>query len=87
MNDLDAVHDVIDMIASQSGVSIESSAANELQLSKHLPPNRLAGKFIDGKDAIELGIEPIVYMREFMKEKRLSEELVIKVEEGQRMSA
>ena len=86
MNDLDAVHDVIDMIASAKS-SDSSSSSTELQLSKHLPPNRLAGKFIDGKDAIELGIEPIVYMREFMKEKRLSEELVMKVEEGQRMSA
>ena len=86
MNDLDTVHDVIDMIASAKS-SDSSSSSNELQLSKHLPPNRLAGKFIDGKDAIELGIEPIVYMREFMKEKRLSEELVVKVEEGQKMSA
>ena len=82
MNDLDAVHDLIDMIASQSGVSIDASAANELQLSKHLPPNRLAGKAINGKDAIELGIEPIVYMREFMKEKRLSDRLVKRVEQS-----
>ena len=34
-----------------------------------------------GKDAIELGVEPIVYMREFMQEKRLSEGLVERVEQ------
>lgn len=80
MNDLDAVHDVVDMIAT-------SSASNELQLSKHLPPNRLAGQKFNGKDAIELGTEPIVYMRELMKEKRLSEVLVERVEQGSRMAA
>mmetsp|Transcript_36158 Transcript_36158/g.61650 ORF Transcript_36158/g.61650 Transcript_36158/m.61650 type:complete len:633 (-) Transcript_36158:118-2016(-) len=75
MNDLDAVHDIVDMISEQ-----RTSKTNELQLSKHLPPNRLAGKKISGKDAIEMGTEPIVYMREFMKEKRLSDELVERVE-------
>jgi len=74
MNDLDAVHDIVDMIAERS------TGDNELRLSKHLPPNRLQGREIDGKNAIELGIEPIVYMREFMKEKRLSDELVERVE-------
>jgi len=81
MNDLDAVHDLIDMIASQS------SDSNELQLAKHLPPNKLVGKSINGKDAIELGIEPIVYMREFMKDKRLSEGLVERVEQVKKMNA
>ncbi|KAL9189407.1 hypothetical protein ACHAXT_009082 [Thalassiosira profunda] len=71
MNDLDAVQDIVDMIATKS---------SELELSKHLPPNRLGGRTIDGRDAIDLGTEPIVYMREFMKEKRLSEELVGRVE-------
>lgn len=74
MNDLDAVHDLVEMIGSASG--------NELALSKHLPPNRLAGKSIDGRDAIEVGTEPIVYMREFMQEKRLSDGLVERVEQG-----
>jgi len=73
MNDLDAVQDIVDMIASES--------SNELQLSKHLPPNRLGGQKINGNDAIELGVEPIVYMREFMKDKRLSEGLVERVEQ------
>mmetsp|Transcript_1394 Transcript_1394/g.2482 ORF Transcript_1394/g.2482 Transcript_1394/m.2482 type:complete len:632 (+) Transcript_1394:149-2044(+) len=73
MNDLDAVHDIVDMIS-------ESSANNELQLLKHLPPNRLQGQKINGKSAIELGIEPIVFMREFMQKKKLSDELVERVE-------
>jgi len=82
MNDLDAVQDVMDMIGQQS-----SSSNLELQLSKHLPPNKLAGMSINGKDAIELGTMPIVYMREFMIEKRLSEELVKRVEQQGRMAA
>lgn len=73
MNDLDAVQDIVDMIA-------ESSGKTELELSKHLPPDRLRGQSIDGKDAIELGIEPIMYMRHFMKEKRLSDALVERLE-------
>ncbi|KAL7528846.1 hypothetical protein ACHAWF_002731, partial [Thalassiosira exigua] len=71
MNDLDAVHDLVDMI---------SDGANEVRLKKHLPPNKLGGKKINGRDAIELGSEPIVYMRDFMKEKRLSPELVESIE-------
>ena len=73
MNDLDAVHDILDMIG--------QSSTEKWQLSKHLPPNRLAGKFIDGKDAIDLGTEPIIYMREFMRDKRLSDELVERVKQ------
>ncbi len=53
---------------------------DELRLAEHLPPNLLLGKYINGRDAIELRTEPIVYMREFMKGRVLSEELVEKVE-------
>ncbi|KAL7429426.1 hypothetical protein ACHAXH_002040, partial [Discostella pseudostelligera] len=77
MNDLDAVHDILDMIGQSS------NGNNEWQLlSKHLPPNRLAGKLINGRDAIDFGTEPIVFMREFMKEKRLSDVLVERVKQG-----
>ncbi|KAL3770477.1 hypothetical protein ACHAW5_001490 [Stephanodiscus triporus] len=86
MNDLDAVRDIVDMIGRQRS-STTSNARDELRLSRHMPPNRLAGKYIDGKDAIELGTEPIVYMREFMKEKRLGDELVERVERAGRMAA
>ena len=83
MNDLDAVQDIIEMISSSTTNNNNSNTIQlELQLSKHLPPNRLEGKTIEGRDAIDLGTEPIVYMREFMKSKMLSEELVSKIESG-----
>ncbi|KAL3800995.1 hypothetical protein ACHAWO_007104 [Cyclotella atomus] len=77
MNDLEAVQDIVEMISSSSDQQQPS-----LRLSKHLPPNRLEGKKIGGRDAIELGVEPIVYMREFMKSKVLSEDLVRRIEAG-----
>ncbi len=81
MNDLDAVHDILVMIDQSS------TGNNEWQLSKHLPPNRLAGKLINGRDAIDFGTEPIVFMREFMKEKRLSDTLVERVKQGRKTVA
>jgi len=71
MNDLDAVQDIVDAIA---------VPGHELRLAKHLPPVGLTGKMIDGRDAVDLGTEPIMYMREFMKKKRISDDLVDKVE-------
>lgn len=82
MNDLDAVHDIVEMISEGAGGS--AAAGNELRLSKHLPPNRLAGKTINGRDAIDLGTEPIVFMRDFMKTKRLSDGLAERVMMGGR---
>eukprot|EP00956_Cyclotella_meneghiniana_P041451 scaffold227858_cov17-Cyclotella_meneghiniana.AAC.1 len=68
MNDLDAVQDIVDMIIRCQQMDNDTAtdhknaaAANatvnnqRLQLSKHLPPNRLKGKTIGGRDAIELG--------------------------------
>jgi quinolinate synthase len=75
MNDLDAVQDIVEMIQTRG-----SNKNSELSLSKHLPQNRLKGKTIGGRDAIELGSEPIVFMREFMKSKRLSDDLVRRIE-------
>jgi quinolinate synthase len=85
MNDLDAVQDIVDMIDRQQHEQrsmnvVVSSTRDELQLAKHLPPNRLVGKSFNGRDAIDLGTEPIMYMRGFMKDKRLCDELVEKVE-------
>lgn len=85
MNDLDAVHDIVDMIGRQKQQQQQHSmnvisTRDELQLAKHLPPNRLVGKSINGHDAIDLGTEPIMYMRGFMKDRRLCDELVEKVE-------
>eukprot|EP00984_Skeletonema_dohrnii_P021196 scaffold10517_cov118-Skeletonema_dohrnii-CCMP3373.AAC.3 len=77
MNDLDAVQDIVDMIGrSSSG----GSDTLQLQLNKHLPPNKLGGKKINGRDAIDLGTEPIVFMREFMQSKKMSDSLVERIE-------
>eukprot|EP00970_Alexandrium_tamarense_P008093 scaffold1541_cov144-Alexandrium_tamarense.AAC.4 len=54
MNDLDAVHDIVDMIQSMAD---SASGSTKFQLQKHLPPNRLKGKMINGRDVIDLGDE------------------------------
>jgi len=70
MNDLDALMNVLQMV---------EEGGHEERLQKHLPPNRLEGRLIDGKPATELGIEAIMYMRDFMKQKQIPAELVRKV--------
>ena len=70
MNDLDALSDIADMVIRKN---------NELKLQSHLPPQRLIGKKIDGVDAVDLGSEPIMFMRHFMKEKSMSENLIQKL--------
>jgi quinolinate synthase len=69
MNNLDALQDIIDMV----------EQGEEFKLQKHLPPNRLRGRLIDGIDATELGTEAILYMRKFMTGQGLPDELVQKV--------
>ena len=73
MNDLDALMDVIELV--QQG---ESS-----RLQRHLPPNRLRGRLIQGRSATDLGSEPILYMRALMKDGQLPEELVNKIAQRQ----
>jgi len=70
MNDLDALNDIAEMV-------IED--ADDIRLKGHLPPNRLAGKTIDGVNAIELGSEPIMYMRHFMQNKAMDGKLMQKI--------
>lgn len=70
MNDLDALMDVLHLIGSD---------ANGVKLRGHLPPDRLNGKEINGRSAVDLGSESIFYMRQFMSERRLPDELVQKV--------
>lgn len=70
MNDLDALSDIIDMV---------NSKKNEMKLISHLPPQRLQNIKIKGIDAIDLGSEPILHMRYFMKEKSFPNELIEKV--------
>lgn len=72
MNDLDALSDVVNMV---------KEGGNELKLRAHLPPTRLEGQQINGVDATDLGIKPIMYMREFMQQGELSDELVKKIED------
>jgi quinolinate synthase len=74
MNDLDALTDVLEMV---------KNGSND-QLQHHLPPDRLRGKMIDGRSAMDLGTEPIVYMREFSKHQRLPDELVQRVMAGKK---
>jgi quinolinate synthase len=69
MNDLDALQDIIEMV----------DLGQEFKLQKHLPPDRLRGRSIDGIDATELGTEAILYMRKFMTGHGLPDELVQKV--------
>lgn len=68
MNSLDALMDVIEMVKNK-----------DPSLSKHLPPDRLSGRMIQGQPASELGTESIMFMRSFMKENRLPDELVQKI--------
>lgn len=74
MNSLDNLVDVLQLVESAS-----AGGSINLKLSKHLPPNKLGGKLIDGRDAFDLGTESIAYMRHFNKHRKLPEELVHKV--------
>jgi quinolinate synthase len=75
MNDLDALQDIIDMVESANS----GSTKDEIRLKAHLPPNRLRGKQIGGVAAMDLGVESILYMREFMTNKALPDDLVAKI--------
>ncbi len=57
-----------------------ASSKDELCLSGHLSPNQLQGIRIGGRDAVKLGTERITFMRELMRDGRLSNELVERVE-------
>jgi quinolinate synthase len=70
MNDLDRVQDILDMVRTKG---------NEVTLQGHLPPDRLSGRQINGKDAMDLGTEAILYMRNYMQAKALPDELVQKI--------
>ena len=78
MNDVDALTDVVTMIGDGS--------KSETVLRGHLPPARLDGRNINGVPAIDLGVEPILYMREFMNKKTLPSRLCQRVMSGQPIS-
>jgi len=80
MNDLDALNDVVDMVMKQKANG--GAGAEAAELKAFLPPNRVQGKMIGGVSAVELGSEPILFMRQFMQEKCLPEALVKKINGG-----
>jgi quinolinate synthase len=73
MNNLDTLQDIVDMV---------EGGESDLILKSHLPPDRLRGRSINGVPAMELGVESIMHMREFMLNKAMPEELVEKVRNG-----
>jgi len=76
MNDIDALQDIIDLVDDKRQGNDRSRGI----LEKHLPPTRLQGKFINGIEATELGTEAILFMRKFMLNQSMPEELVTKIE-------
>ena len=62
MNDLNVLQNIIDMV---------ESGDKEMTLKAHLPPDRLRGKSINGVKAMDLGVESIMYMKDFMIQKEL----------------
>lgn len=91
MNSIDSVLDLLQMIQEQQQYNNEkqlnhniapttnNNNSNELILLKHLPPNKLRGKLINGISAIELGIQPIMYMRDFNTTKLLPNDLIQRI--------
>eukprot|EP00533_Pseudo-nitzschia_delicatissima_P008067 CAMPEP_0116100338 /NCGR_PEP_ID=MMETSP0327-20121206/12240_1 /TAXON_ID=44447 /ORGANISM="Pseudo-nitzschia delicatissima, Strain B596" /LENGTH=628 /DNA_ID=CAMNT_0003592259 /DNA_START=241 /DNA_END=2130 /DNA_ORIENTATION=- len=75
MNDIDALQDIINLVDDKR----QGDDRSEGILKKHLPPTRLQGKFINGIEATELGTEAILFMRKFMLNQSMPEELVTKV--------
>jgi quinolinate synthase len=74
MNDIDSLQSVVKMVVENG-----AEEKNKKVLDTHLPPQRLAGKVINGRDAVEVGVEPILDMREFMLKSVLSEKLINRV--------
>jgi hypothetical protein len=70
INDLVRVQDILGMVRAEG---------SEVTLQSHLPPNRLLGRQIHGKYAMDLGTEAILDMRQYMQAKSLSDELVQKI--------
>jgi len=75
MNDIDALQDIIDLVDDTRQGDQRSGGI----LKKHLPPTRLQGKFINGVEATELGTEAILFMRQFMLNQSMPEELITKI--------
>ena len=72
MNDIDKLCDVVDMVRDISN----GDSKHELTLQRHASPHRLQGKVLNGVSATDFGVQPILYMRKFMNEEQLSDDLV-----------
>jgi quinolinate synthase len=71
MNDLDAVLDIAETIRDGDVSS----------LAGHHPPNRIAGKMLGDREAVDVGVDSIMHMRHLMSEGRFSDELVQEVKQ------
>mmetsp|Transcript_13351 Transcript_13351/g.27353 ORF Transcript_13351/g.27353 Transcript_13351/m.27353 type:complete len:113 (+) Transcript_13351:1481-1819(+) len=71
MNDLDKLVDIANTIAGDDSHGVNLTALQ--------PPRRLEGKFINGKPAVEVGVESIMHMRTLMTDGAFADELVDKV--------
>ncbi|GMI15205.1 hypothetical protein TrLO_g9843 [Triparma laevis f. longispina] len=71
MNELDKVVDICQAIADGKSESLTGLH----------PPKRLEGKFINGRPAVEVGVDSILHMRHLMSEGKFSEDLVKEVVE------
>jgi hypothetical protein len=61
-------------------LSRDCCTKDELRLSGHLLPNQLQEMHIGKRNTAKLWTEPIVYMSELIRDGRLSDELVERVE-------
>jgi quinolinate synthase len=83
-NDLDTLMDVLDLIiASRSKESMVATKA-QTRLNRHRPPDRLKGKVFgvgtkNSPSALDVGTEPIRYMRELMRTNTIPPALVQRI--------
>ena len=71
MNDLDKLIDIANTVSGEDHHGVT--------LTKLQPPKRLEGKTINGRPAVEVGVESIMHMRTLMSTGAFADELVDKV--------
>jgi len=68
MNDVEALQDLVDNVLQQNP-----------NLTSYLPPNKIHNEQINGQSLMELAVEPIIHMRQFMKDNTLPDDLVKRI--------
>jgi quinolinate synthase len=68
MNDVEALQDLVDNVLQQKP-----------NLTSYLPPNKIHNEQINGQSLMELAVEPIIHMRQFMKDNTLPDDLVKRI--------